>query len=236
MKKSNKQITKKELIKRKILVVVAHADDEAIGCGGALLKHKANGDDVRIIYMTNGVGARGSDKIASGARMKSQLKACQLLNVTKYYNFDFPDNAMDQIALLKITQAIEPIIQEFKPNTIYTHHGGDLNIDHRIVHQAVLTACRPQPNSSVNEILSFEVNSSTEWASTSMSSPFLPSYFVDISIFQDKKTQLLLSYDQEMLPYPHSRSVQAICYVNKVRGNSIGVDAAEAFMHIRAIF
>jgi len=224
----------------KILVIVAHADDEAIGCGGTLLKHTNNGDDIRIVYMTDGVGAREKntntqDNSASQKRLSAQQQACKQLSVDKYYNFDFPDNRMDQIALIDITQKIEPIINEFLPTIIYTHHGGDLNIDHRKVHQAVLTACRPQPNSSINEILTFEVNSSTEWASTSMSSPFLPNYFVDISEYQNEKQKLLEKYQQEMKPYPHTRSIEAISYLNKVRGSSIGVESAEAFMLIRAI-
>jgi LmbE family N-acetylglucosaminyl deacetylase len=130
---------------------------------------------------------------------------------------------------------IEPIIDEFQPTIVYTHHGGDLNVDHRIVHQAVLTACRPQPNACVKKILSFEVNSSTEWASTSMSSPFLPNYFIDISQYQGGKQQLLERYQQEMKHYPHTRSVEAISYLNKVRGSAMGIESAEAFMLIRAI-
>lgn len=231
--------------KDKILVIVAHADDEAIGCGGTLLKHTNNGDEIRIIYMTDGVGARGENNSAENSlsksnsasknRLSAQLQACQQLKVNKFYNFDFPDNSMDQVALIEVTQAIEPIINEFQPSIIYTHHGGDLNIDHRIVHQAVLTACRPQPDMSIKKILSFEVNSSTEWASTSMSSPFLPNYFVDISGYCNDKQQLLEKYHQEMMPYPHTRSIEAISYLNNVRGSAIGVESAEAFMLIRAI-
>ncbi len=224
----------------KILVIVAHADDEAIGCGGTLIRHNDNGDEIRIIYMTDGVSARAEGastevNIAGQNRLSAQQQACHQLNVSKYYNFDFPDNRMDQISLIDITQVIEPIITEFQPSVIYTHHGGDLNVDHRIVHQAVLTACRPQPNSWVKKILSFEVNSSTEWASTSMSSAFLPNYFVEISEYQQEKQQLLEKYQEEMKPYPHTRSIEAINYLNKVRGSSVGVESAEAFMLIRAI-
>jgi len=224
----------------KILVIVAHADDEAIGCGGTLLKHKNNGDCISIIYMTDGVGARDKTPSAKKStarenRLTAQQQACQQLNVSSYYNFDFPDNRMDQVALIDITQAIEPIISELQPTVIYTHHGGDLNIDHRIVHQAVLTACRPQPNTSVQKILSFEVNSSTEWASSSMSALFIPNYFVDISQYQNEKQQLLDKYQQEMKHYPHSRSIKAISYLNNVRGSAVGVESAEAFMLIRAI-
>ena len=142
---------------------------------------------------------------------------------------------MDQTPLLEVAQAIESVLTQYPANIIYTHHGGDLNIDHRIVHQAVLTACRPQPNSSVKKLLSFEVNSSTEWSSPSISSPFIPNYFVDISDYQKKKTELLEKYQQEMKAYPHSRSNQAINQLNQMRGASVGKISAEAFMLIRQI-
>jgi len=221
---------------KKILVIVAHADDEAIGCGGTLLKHNDNGDDIRIIYMTDGVAARGDNNGASKIRLSAQQEACKQLNTSKYYNFNFPDNRMDQVPLIDVTQTIEKIASEYQPDIIYTHHGGDLNVDHRIVHQAVLTACRPQPNSSIEKILSFEVNSSTEWASSSMSSTFIPNYFVDMTNYQSDKQHLLEKYQEEMKPYPHTRSFEAISYLNKVRGSSVGVESAEAFMLIRAIW
>jgi len=224
----------------KILVVVAHADDEAIGCGGTLLKHNDNGDEIRIIYMTDGVGARSNEATSettatSQQRLSAQQQACQQLSINKYYNFDFPDNRMDQVALIDIAQVIEPIVSEFQPTIIYTHHGGDLNVDHRIVHQAVLTACRPQPDVSIKKILTFEVNSSTEWASVSMSAPFIPNYFVDITEYQSEKQELLKKYQQEMKAYPHTRSIKGIQNLNLSRGSQVGVHCAEAFLLIRQL-
>ena len=225
---------------KKILVIVAHADDEAIGCGGTLLKHSDKGDEVRIIYMTDGVGARvedtnAEDAIARKNRLFAQQQACQKLKVSQYYNFDFPDNQMDQVALIEVVQVIEAIINEFQPTVVYTHHGGDLNVDHRIVHQAVLTACRPQPNACVQKILSFEVNSSTEWSSQAMGDNFQPNYFSDISNQIVAKQQLLKIYQQEMRIFPHSRSIEAIITLNKLRGSQVGVSSAEAFNLIRQI-
>ena len=227
----------------KVLVIVAHADDEAIGCGGTLLKHHALHDEIRIIYMTNGVDARqcmsAQEKIPaeknSEKRLSSQQKACQLLGVSQYYNFDFPDNQMDQVPLIQVVQVIEKMITDYQPSIIYTHHGGDLNVDHRIVHQAVITACRPQPTTSIKTILTFEVNSSTEWSTSAIGNDFLPNYFIDISKLTNQKKQLLQCYQQEMRVYPHSRSLQAIENLNQWRGNQMGLASAEAFMLIRYI-
>jgi len=232
--------------KNKILVIVAHADDETIGCGGTLLKHRDAGDEIKIIFMTDGVGARTSplkpNDVANSKvtkevehRLRCQKMVCGILKVSQYYNYDFPDNRMDQVALIDVAQKIEPILSAYRPTIIYTHHGGDLNVDHRIVHQATITACRPQPNSPIKTILTFEVNSSSEWSSASIGDNFTPNYFVDISQHQEKKQQLLHHYQGEMQPFPHSRSTEAIRYLNNTRGSHIGVESAEAFMLIRKL-
>jgi len=220
----------------KVLVVVAHSDDEAIGCGGTLLKHRDAGDEIQIIFMTNGIGARSdADENEEQIRQTAKENSCQQLGVSIEHSFDFPDNGMDQIALIDIVKPIESIISHYQPNIIYTHHGGDLNIDHRIVHQAVITACRPQPTCSIEKILAFEVSSSTEWSSESIGGHFLPTYYSDISTVIDDKKALLCHYEHEMRPYPHSRSIEAILNLNKLRGNHMGLHAAEAFMLIREI-
>ena len=136
--------------------------------------------------------------------------------------------------MLKIVQALEAVIQTISPQVIYTHHHGDLNIDHRITHSAVLTACRPEPKKNLQEIYSFEVPSSTEWAAPSHE-PFLPNFFVDISNFLDHKIKALQAYKLEMRAPPHSRSIGHVESLARHRGNCVGVGAAEAFMLVRQI-
>ena len=219
-----------------ILVIAAHADDEVLGCGGTLLKHRDAGDDIFIIYMTNGVDAREqANELDQQQRLNSQKAVCQQLGVKEFFNLTHPDNKLDSVAMLDIVQSIEPIIRQVNPQIIYTHHGGDLNIDHRIVFQAVMTACRPQPNCSVKQILSFSVNSSTEWSHSSIGIEFTPNYFVDISDVITERNQLLEHYQQEMRDFPHSRSNTAINALSTMRGTQVGVDAAEAFVLIRQI-
>jgi LmbE family N-acetylglucosaminyl deacetylase len=137
--------------------------------------------------------------------------------------------------LLDMVQPLETVINEFKPSMIYTHHGSDLNVDHRLTHQAVLTACRPQPNGLVTRILAFEVPSSTEWSSASIGAPFMPNWFVNISAVIDKKMAALASYGEELRPFPHARSVEGVQALAMLRGSSCGVEAAEAFMLVREI-
>ena len=217
-----------------ILVVAAHSDDEAIGCSGTMAKHVSAGDQVHVLFMTDGVGSRKGIAREVNNRLSSAEKAAKILGVASMQNLSFPDNQMDTVPLLDITQAIEKKIVGIQPNVIYTHHVGDLNIDHQVTHRAVMTACRPQPGSCVKEIYAFEVLSSTEWQTPGLM-PFVPNVFVDISDYLEKKVATINAYCEEMREIPHSRSIEHLIALAKHRGYSVGVGAAEAFMLIRGI-
>lgn len=219
---------------KNILVVAAHSDDEALGCGGTIAKHIASGDKVHLIFMTNGVSSRNVDHKGIQKRNRAAHDAAKILGISSLKQFDFPDNKMDTIGLLDIVKPIEELIDELQPSIIYTHHFGDLNIDHQITHKAVITACRPQPGFCVKEIYAFEVVSSTEWQ-TSENTSFKPNIFVDMSEFMDLKKQILNVYSEEMRQYPHSRSVENIIHLNAYRGSSVGVQYAEAFVLLRHV-
>ncbi len=217
-----------------VLVVAAHSDDEALGCSGTMAKHIEAGDKVHVLFMTNGVSARSvsSDEVES--RLSSAECAMHILGVNSMQNLDFPDNAMDSVPLLDVTQAIEKKISELQPRLIYTHHVGDLNIDHQITHKAVMTACRPQPGFCVKEIYAFEVLSSTEWQTPGFM-PFLPNLFVDITAYIDIKRKVIETYNNEMRTEPHSRSMNNAISLNSVRGKTVGVNYAESFVVIRKL-
>jgi len=222
-------------IKQNVLVVAAHADDEALGCGGTITKHIANGDTVTVIFMTNGVSSRLNSSTADENNRQSAMKqALETLGVCNYRCFDFPDNQMDTVPLLSIVKSIENVITEFQPSIVYSHFAHDLNIDHRITHQAVLTACRPIKGCSVKKILSFEILSSTEWQSPTLPS-FQAQYIVDISQYWHKKEQALLCYQEELRDFPHSRSLACIEALATLRGASHGFAKAEAFQVERII-
>ena len=218
-----------------VLIVAAHADDEALGCGGTIARHVAEGDTVHAVFMADGVSSRpNSAADALERRMSAAKQAHEILGLQRVAYLGLPDNRMDSLPLLDVVQALESVIQAITPQVIYTHHHGDLNIDHRITHQAVMTACRPLPGSPVREIYAFEVLSSTEWA-TPQQEPFVPNVFVDISDFLDTKHKALQAYQLEMRFAPHSRSIEHAEYLARHRGHSICVAAAEAFVAIRLI-
>lgn len=217
-----------------ILVIASHSDDEALGCAGTIAKHTVSGDVVHVLFMTDGVSSRNDGSRNTTERQTSAQKASDILGVTSMQNLNFPDNKMDSVPLLEVTQAIEKVISEIQPEIIYTHHIGDLNIDHHVTHKAVITACRPQPNFCVKEIYAFEVLSSTEWQ-TSGVLPFTPNIFIDVTEYIETKQKVLEAYCDEMRESPHSRSIDNTINLAGVRGNTIGVKYAEAFISLREI-
>jgi LmbE family N-acetylglucosaminyl deacetylase len=220
---------------KKILVVAAHADDEALGCGGTIAKHVAAGDEVYIVFLADGVTSRiASNESDHCLRVAAAEKAQEILGTKKYFMLGFPDNSMDSVPFLEIVQKIEHIVDEIHPQIVYTHHYGDLNIDHRITHQATMTACRPVPGSPIKEIYGFEVLSSTEWQTPNVF-PFIPTVFVDISGFVHIKKRILEVYGEEMRLEPHSRSIKNAINLCSFRGNSVGFDFGEAFTLLRCL-
>ncbi len=220
---------------KNILVVAAHCDDEAIGCGGTIARHVAEGDSVSVVFVADGVTSRsGGNKHDLKARLSSAEKAKEVLGYQKIFHLNFPDNQLDSVPLLTIVKALEDIIKDNIPECIYTHHVGDLNIDHKLTNQAVLTACRPLPGSFVREIFTFEVMSSTEWAGCG-SSTFEPDMFIDIEPYWQTKQLALSAYSTEIHQPPHSRSMRHLDALSIHRGFSVGLERAEAFRSIRRI-
>ena len=204
----------------KVLVVAAHPDDEVLGAGGTMAGHAENWDDIHTLIMTEGITGRGYTE-----GLKELKRAAYRANNYLGASLDillFPDNRMDSLDLLDIVQAIEKEVEQFKPDIIYTHHKNDLNIDHRITYQAVITACRPLPGSTVKKILCFEIPSSTEWGAG-----FNPNYFIEINM--ERKLKALKAYESEMRDYPHPRSYRAVEHLAGWRGATVGMEAAEAF-------
>jgi len=224
-----------------ILVVAAHPDDEVLGCGASVAKWVDAGIDVHVLILAEGATSR--DKVRSREKRIGELSALakaaqtagKILGVNSVQLLDFPDNRMDSVDRLEVIKVVEEHILRVKPETVVTHHSGDINIDHRIVHEAVVTACRPQPGHPVHRLLTFEVNSSTEWQPSVSKSAFQPNWFEDVSSTLARKLQALEAYSSEMRSWPHSRSMQAVEHLAHWRGASVGKEAAEAFILLREV-
>ena len=224
---------------RKILVIAAHPDDEVLGGGGTIAKHALEGDEVYCLILGEGITSRYSQpELAKEELIELRLEADQaakILGIKELFFKDLPDNRFDTVPLLTIVKAVEEVKEQIKPDVIYTHHQGDLNIDHQITFKAVLTACRSTKDETVKEIYSFEVPSSTEWSSPVALNYFMPNVFVAITETLDKKIEALMAYQGELREYPHPRSPEAIRAIAHRWGSTVGVEAAEAFQLIRAI-
>lgn len=219
----------------KILIIAAHPDDEVLGCGATMAKHANNGDEVHVVILVEGItsrdGKRSCEKRNTDLSQlaKSANKANSILGVKSLTLHNFPDNRMDSLYMLDVIKVIEGHISRRRPDTVYTHHAGDINIDHRIINTAVMTACRPQPESPIKKILFFEVPSSTGWHVPDPAQSFIPNWFEEVSGTLSAKLKALHAYKSEMKPWPHARSLKAVEYLAKWRGSSVGMEAAEAF-------
>jgi LmbE family N-acetylglucosaminyl deacetylase len=224
----------------RVLIVAAHPDDEVLGCGGTIARHAANGDEVFVLILGEGMMSRSGSGDDPGLRQRqrdlweSSKRAARILGAHEPVQLHFPDNRMDRVDLLDIIHAVEDSIERFRPDLIYTHHPGDLNVDHTVVARASVTATRPLPGRHVAGVYSFEVLSSTEWA-FGTGETFQVNRFVNITHFLERKIEAFKAYESEMVVFPHPRSVEAITSLAKLRGSQAGLGLAEGFSLVREL-
>jgi LmbE family N-acetylglucosaminyl deacetylase len=217
------------------LVVAAHPDDEVLGCGGVVARMADEGWAVDILLMAEGLTSREPERDANGRRAdldalgECARRAAAILGARGVRLETFPDNRMDGVELLDVVKCIEREVERCRPVRVLTHHLGDVNVDHGIVHRAVAAACRPLPGASVREVLYFEVASSTEWGGGHSTPAFSPNLFIDIGATLERKLRALAEYGGELRTFPHPRSLQAVEHLARWRGASAGCAAAEAF-------
>ncbi len=216
----------------RVLVVAAHPDDEVCGCGGTLAVHASRGDEVRVLVLGEGITSRQGEVNGEGAlealRAEGRV-ASKVLGVPRIDFSRFPDNRFDSVPLLEIVRDIESVGRDFQPTIVYSHHHGDVNVDHRRVADAVQAAFRPLPGTSVKQMLAFEVVSSTEW-NFRHDGAFRPQRFVELTpMALQAKCDAMRAYVSELRPFPHPRSIQNLMNLAAIRGAQVGVPAAEAF-------
>jgi LmbE family N-acetylglucosaminyl deacetylase len=214
---------------KRILVIAAHPDDEMLGCGGTLRKFIKSGCEV-----VTAIVAKGRPSEQRRINKFSRLANAQL-GIKKVIFLNYPNLKLETYPLHTITEKLCLLIDTHKPDVVLTHYQGDINRDHQITFQAVLTATRPLPGTKPMEILCFETVTSTEWGANKSDS-FRPNFFVDITDTFDDKMKALRHYDVEMRPAPHPRSYEGLRHLAGVRGMTIGVPYGEAFEIVRRIW
>jgi LmbE family N-acetylglucosaminyl deacetylase len=229
--------------KNKILIIAAHPDDELLGLGATM--HKLINEKeciVRVIILGEGITSRSDkrDPIKWTKELKSHKENIEAARKVIGYEsvgiYDFPDNRFDTVALLDIIKVIEKEKKIFKPEIIFTHHGGDVNVDHQRTFDAVITATRPMVQEKVHTVITFETPSGTEWISSSDPRKFTPNLFIEVSEENiEAKVNGMESYEFEKRKYPHPRSPEALKILAQSRGVIVGKKFAEAFTIIRMI-
>lgn len=222
----------------RILVVAAHPDDEILGCGASVRKWANAGAEVHALILAEGLTSRGErrsdtprdriDCLREDARRSADIIGYQSIEFET-----FPDNRMDSIPLLDVIHTVSKHIDRIRPNVLLTHHHGDLNVDHRICFQAVVTSCRPLPECPVQTIMTFETPSATEWNFPYYRNEFSPNVFVDVSAHMDAKLDAMACYQTESRQAPHPRSPESLRAIAQRWGSVVNCSHAEAFELIR---
>jgi len=217
----------------KILVTCAHPDDETLGMGGTLYLNAKKGNEIFVLIFTDGETSRGIKTANIEKRKKQSKNALSILGITKSKFLKYNDQKLDAVPLIELTQEIEKIIKQWKPDVVYTHFWGDVNQDHKAIFRATQIAVRPTPLQIVKELICFETPSSTEWGTPNEC--FVPNYFVDIKSSIKKKIQAFEKYEKEVMKFPHPRSSEGIQNRSKYWGSTVGLNFVEAFIKLREI-
>lgn len=221
---------------RRVLVIAAHPDDETYGLGGTIARHVRQGELVSVLILTDGVTARHN---ATERQKAAARQACAVLGVDDVRFAGLPDQRLDGMSLLEVIKPIQELFGELRPKLVYTHHRGDANQDHRTVFAATLVAVRPFGSNPVERVLCYEVASSTEWCPPFTEWAFVPNVFVDVSATLVAKLGAVEAYREtfqnEVKPFPHPRSPEAVRIYAQQRGVTVGMQAAEAFVLVREL-
>jgi LmbE family N-acetylglucosaminyl deacetylase len=219
----------------RVTVISPHPDDETLGCGGTLLKHKAAGDQLSWIIVTSAYSPNWDETLLS-------KKDREIAEVAIAYGFEkvvrlgLPTMQLDSLKLGDVIGSIGDAVKQTKPAQLYLNHSGDVHSDHRIVFDATMSALKSfNSKLGVNRLLSYETLSSTEAAPAHSSRVFLPNVFSNVTPFIDRKLEIMSLYETELQPFPLPRAPESIRALARFRGATMGLEYAEAFMLIREL-
>jgi N-acetylglucosamine malate deacetylase 1 len=216
------------------LIIAPHPDDEVLGCGGTIKKLTSQGVKVYVLVVTRGKKGLYSEERIKNVRLEA-INAHKLLGVSETRFFEFPAPELDLISIAEISSSILKVLGEFKIETLYLPHRGDIHHDHKAVFNAGLVAARPYNKNSVKRIFSYETLSETEWAAPFGDDAFIPNRFVNITIEFSAKLGAMKCFKSQVKEFPNSRSLKSIEALANFRGSTVGFSHAEAFMTIRTI-
>ena len=218
----------------RILVFAPHADDEILGVGATMARYISEGKEVYVCIVTRGVKPIFSDEIVDVIREETK-KAHRTLGIKQTFFLEFPAVMLEQVPRYQLNGEIMKVVREIEPNEVYIPHMGDMQKDHQIVNEAVMVAVRPREEHKIQKVYAYETLSETEWNIPNTVNAFIPTVYVDVSGYIEKKKEALVCFESQVSAFPNPRSLGAVEALAKYRGSTIGVMAAEAFVLVREI-
>ena len=216
----------------KVMVVAVHPDDETLGCGGTLLRHKAGNDEIYWLIVTRMFEGKDYDRTGIDKR-KNQIDAVnRLYGFKNTIQLDFPTTELDRVPINRLVKSLSDTIHRIEPEVFYIPFHQDVHTDHQVLFKAILSSTKSFRYHPVRRILMYETISETEFAPPLTGSAFLPNVFVDISKSFEMKSKIMQIYQDELMDSPYPRSLSSIKALANYRGSRIGVEYAEAFMLI----
>jgi len=217
-----------------VLVVAPHPDDEVLGVGGTILRHLADGDAVHVVLCTRGdAAAFGEAQVETVQREAREVHA--FLGLTGSHFLDLPAASLDTVPGADVNAALDQVFRQVGPDVVYLPHVGDVHRDHQILFQAAMVAARPTGGKFPGQILAYETVSETNWYAAPATAPFVPNVFIDITPHLERKLEAFSMYASQLRQPPHERSVEALQALATLRGHTVHLPAAEAFMLVREV-
>lgn len=222
-------------VRNTVVVIAPHPDDETLGCGGTLLKHKASGDQIHWVVVTHMSEKNGYSRDAVSAREDTIRRVSDCYSFESVHNFEMAPAGLDQVAITELVRRISEVFAALGPEIVYIPYRGDIHTDHAITFDAAASCTKWFRYPSVRKVLAYETLSETDFAIDPDVGGFRPNVFVDISAHLDEKIAIANLYASEMAAFPFPRSETALRALAQVRGCASGFYAAEGFMLLREL-
>jgi len=220
---------------KKILIIAVHPDDETLGCGGTLLKHKTNGDEIHWLIATDIKESENFNKKHVEKRDDEIKKVEELYNFDSVHRLGLSTMKVDEYSMSTLISKISTVVNEVQPDVIYMPFKGDVHSDHRYIFDAAYSCTKSFRYPFIKKIYMVETLSETEFAPSTKEDSFIPNVFVDISEFMDKKLDIIRVFESEMGKHPFPRSERNLRALATLRGATAGCEYAESFVLLKEI-
>ncbi|WP_406699021.1 PIG-L deacetylase family protein [Singulisphaera sp. Ch08] len=221
-------------MKKRVLVIAPHPDDEVLGAGGVMARFAAEGADVFVAVVTKGGPPLFTEDFVEQARREAK-EAHQILGVKETRFLDLPAAGLDSIPHRTVNAALVDVVKEFEPDLLFIPFNGDIHLDHQLIFLSSLVAVRPGSTLRKIGIYAYETLSETNWNAPYITPSFVPNTFFDITEYLDLKMAAMKAFSSQVKPFPNERSLETLRALAMLRGSTVGAHAAEAFVLIRAV-